>query len=146
MKFLLVFSLSLLSLNGYSYVSECEQSTTLKCEVTYYAKDNDQNITTTKISTQAHYELVNWDEPSLAFCQAWVGFNKKGLYIEAHLTEESQSLSIRMMKSHNGEVSNDQASSEMKFLLGETYTSSLSLGNQTTEGVYASIIKCNVNK
>lgn len=99
MKIIFSILAMVISTQTFAHVSECNQTEKLSCEVKYLVK-SEGRLQVRKEVAVASYELMDWDEPSLAYCQALVGFNKNKIYIMAGASDTNTvSIAIR----HNGQ-------------------------------------------
>jgi len=143
MKTLLAVLTLASTLSAHAYVMDCEQNTKLTCQVTYYARNAAGSLSKEVVTHSSNYELMNWDEPSLSYCEASVGFNDNNLYIEAALTEASKDLQVRMMRSSVGGKVEDQFSTTSTYTQGQTVKASFSLATElNSTDVYAVEVSC----
>jgi hypothetical protein len=84
---LLTLAISATSFAGYT--TECQQTEKIKCTVEYNIRTAEK-LVTEKVISSSGYELVNWDEPSLAYCEASVGFNQNDIYVLGSMNSQKQ--------------------------------------------------------
>ena len=144
MKLFLSMVLVTLNFGVNAFVADCETKTQLDCSVNYYKSINDE-ISQESVESSSHFELQNWDEPSLSYCSASVSFNKNDLYIQADLNEENL-ISISMTRNSAGGKSNDyfQTSGNVDAL--GNFKASLSLSPSTISSVYGLDVNCKILK
>lgn len=148
MKTLALAALFMASFSAHAVVTDCEQDTTLNCNVTYWKSTAPGRSTKVEAASTAKLTLVNEDEPSLAYCEARNGFTMNGFYIEATYLPATKKLNIRMMRERDasGGYHTDQASSTVTLKYGEAASASLSLAGTTAENFYAAEITCKLEQ
>lgn len=145
MKLALALGLIFTSLSSFAYVSDCDAVTKLSCTTKYYSLQNN-NRTAEAVSAESNFELVNWDEPSLAYCEASVGFNQKGVYILATLSPENE-LSVSVTRDSSVDRNpHDYFSSKAVISEKGEFNTSLSLSPVTKSGVYGLEVTCKIVK
>lgn len=127
MKAFISLAVVFAAFNSQAFVSSCDSTSKLECTVKYYSKDP------AKTSTEVHtgsFEMVNWDEPSEAYCEASVAFNKNDLYITAGLTEP-RSLSVAVSRKFKDGTTSDYYSAAATIGEQNQMNMSLSLAPNT---------------
>lgn len=150
MKSLYILCLALCGVPAYAFTSDCEQNTTLSCQVSYNAlsADGSRRIELKSEVREAKFELVNWDEPSVAYCEASVGFNDNGLYIAGSLSEDMNA-AVSMTRTSAGGGSPDRVDSRFPVARNQSFESALSLGMpfitaKDGSSVYSAVLRCTV--
>ena len=145
MKLALVLGLLVSSLSSFAYVTDCDSLTKLSCTTKYYSLKNNQRVEEV-VNSSANFELVNWDEPSVAYCEASVGFNQKGVYILATLSPENEvSVSITRDSSED-KTGHDYFSAKALINEKHEFNSSLSLSPTLKSGLYGLEVNCKITK
>lgn len=149
MRSILAFALVLVSFTSQAFVSDCNPNTALKCTVNYYSLGINGSRQVQTLTSASHFQLENWDEPSLAFCQALVNFNQNGVFISASLNEQNL-VSVGVTRSSSTSFSssaNDYFASSAKIDNNGEFKASVSLASALpASNVYGLEVTCNVLK